>query len=248
MRSLRSFTFILLTFYTLCAMGKISISQSVLSSSISPTYTTNKIVAYEYWFDSNLNQKIYQNVTPVSALSLSTSIATGTMNPGIHSFNIRYKDMYGNWSLVSSDLFYKPIATSTQSGNTLVRYEYWFDNNYAQKVTQNIAPTQAFVLTSSLSSGTMNPGVHSFNIRFKDSYNNWSVVQSQLFYKPIATSTQTGNTLVRYEYWFDNNYIQKVTQTITPSQAFVLTSAIPTGTMNPGVRIFNIRLKDSYKN
>jgi PKD repeat protein len=231
---------------TCVTFAGISFNNNVLSSTVSPSYSVNTIVAYEYWFNNSYGQKVYQTVTPSAAINISTSIATGSIGPGVHSFNIRYKDQYNNWSMVNSDLFYKPFPSSSQSGNNMVAYEYWFDNGYAQKVFQTIGPTQAFVLNTSIGSGTISPGVHSFNIRFKDSYNRWSIVESSLFYKPFPSSSQSGNNMVAYEYWFDNGYAQKVSQTLTPSQAIVLNTSINTGTMSSGVHSFNIRFKDSY--
>jgi PKD repeat protein len=209
---------------------------------------TNVIIAYEYWFDQNYAQKVMVSTAPSSVLVLTSSVSTSTLQPGVHSFNIRFKDVYGNWSVVQSDLFYKPFTSLNQTANQLTAYEYWFDQNYSQKVMVSTAPSSVLVLTSSISASTLQPGVHSFNIRFKDVYGNWSVVQSDLFYKPFTSLNQTANQLTAYEYWFDQNYSQKVMVSTAPSSVLVLTSSISASALQPGVHSFNIRFKDVYGN
>jgi PKD repeat protein len=220
------------------------VSQFFYKISPSTAPTNRNIVEYEYWFDNDYANAVTQTVTSQQSLDLNTIIATGTINSGIHSFNIRFKDDTELWSSVLSQFFYKISPSTAPTNRNIVEYEYWFDNDYANAVIQTVTSQQSLDLNTIIATGTINSGIHSFNIRFKDDTELWSSVLSQFFYKISPSTSPTNRNIVEYEYWFDNDYANAVTQTVTSQQSLDLNTIIATGTINSGIHSFNIRFKD----
>jgi PKD repeat protein len=205
-----------------------------------------KIKYYEYWFDDNYSEKTSQNLSPMETVfDLQINEALDNYATGVHSFHFRAKDSLGKWSIVQSQLFYKPpVQISQLSSNRLILYEYWFDDNYSLKNT-GILTNSVFLLKDTLNLESFASGVHSFHFRSKDSLGRWSIVQNQLFYKPPVQASQlSSNRLIYYEYWFDNDYSAKDTSTLTNS-IFLLKDTINLESFASGVHSFHFRAKDS---
>jgi len=238
----------MLRFYSCLFLFFIEGCWSVLFSNQILITNTNVITAYEYWFDQNYAQKVTVSTSPSSVVVLTSSLSTSSLQPGVHSFNIRFKDAYGQWSIVQSDLFYKPFTQINLSSNQLVAYEYWFDQNYAQKVTVSTSPSSVIVLTSSLSTSSLQPGVHSFNIRFKDMFGQWSIAQSELFYKAASNQSVNNNKIAGYRYWIDTLFSKRVMVTFSvPLNPYVLNTPLTMTNIPKGIHTFNIQFMDSMK-
>jgi PKD repeat protein len=203
----------------------------------------NKIAAYEYWFDNNYGSKVYQSVTAVQSLNLNTAIATSSLNSGLHAVHFRAKDSNGKWSNAVSSFFMKAVTPAVNANNKISRYEYWYNNNYAQKVSVSPTANQNFQVIAALSTTTLNEGLNTIHIRFRDNAQNWSSVVSQFFYKLPAASA-VANKIKTYEYWFDNNYNQKVSTNVSAQQNVQVVSQINTNTLSPGLHTFHFRAKD----
>lgn len=66
----------------------------------------------------------------------------------------------------------------------VVSYDYWFNNDYSNKVTTNITtPSETFELNQIIATNGLSYGINTFNIRFKDNANLWSGVVSEFFTK-----------------------------------------------------------------
>lgn len=205
----------------------------------------NRINQYEYWFDSNYANKITTNITPVVNYQLNTQVATSTLSTGLHVINVRFRDDSLNYSSVISQFFYKMDATIPSSNSMLVGYEYWFDGDYANKISNSFSGTNSQEqLLNTVTTGSLNTGLHVFHIRFKDNSNKWSSVLSQFFYKQPVQGTFS--QMSSYEYWFDNDYGNKVSSSFSGvnSQETVI-SSIATGSLNSGLHVFHIRFKDT---
>ena len=198
--------------------------------------TAQNIVEYQYWFDNNYNSNTLVNISPNTILDLNTSLTgTNVLSPGSHNVNFRAKDNNGKWSTTITEQIFV-------TGNfNIDAYEYWFDNDYASKITTTItSPAPNYILISSLSTASVNFGSHNVNFRAKDSNGKWSTtITEQIFV--------SGNfNIEAYEYWFDNDYASKITTTITsPALNYILTSSLNTASVNYGSHLFNFRTKDS---
>ncbi|MBK7587360.1 MAG: hypothetical protein IPI22_03035 [Bacteroidetes bacterium] len=52
------------------------------------------------------------------------------------------------------------------------------------------------------------------------------------------------NKIKSYEYWFDNDFMSKVTTNITPVVSYNLNGNIPTTGLPGGLHVFNVRFQD----
>lgn len=201
------------------------------------------ITAYEYWFDDNYTGKVSQITLPKSTLQVNKLVNTNSLNIGLHIMHIRFKDDKALWSSVTSQHFYK-FPASNFIDNKIVNYEYWFDNDYTGKVIQNVSPLNPLQLLSDINVNSLNTGLHIFHSRFKDARSQWSSVVSQHFYK-LPTSSFVDNKIVEYEYWYDNDYANKVSTNESPQTTLQLISDMKTSTLAQGLHIFHTRFKDA---
>ena len=115
--------------------------------------------------------------------------------------------------LLLSLLMFLPLLSSAQ----LVRYEYWFDNNYAGKTPVTLDGSEAFVNTSVPTDG-LECGIHSLHFRVKRQDGWYSPVTSSLFFK--AATGESG----KIEYWFDNDFKNRTTVSLATAGEDKLTS------------------------
>ena len=188
------------------------------------TYGQNNVAGYEYWFDNNYNGKVHTDVSPVPELNLNSNVATSGLVSGIHTLNIRSWDSNGLFSSTLSSFFYK-IPNQATSDRKIAKYEYWFDNDYANVVSQTANNQQTFTLNTNLVPSMLTSGIHTFNIRFKDNTGFSSSTLSSFFYKVPEQST-FDRKIVSYEYWFDNDYANVVSQMANNQETFTLNTAI----------------------
>ncbi len=128
--------------------------------------------------------------------------------------------------------------------NSISKYEYWFDGDYANKTMVAIALTENFNMNDLISTTGLTDGVHTFNIRFQDDSGMWSSILSQFFYKLPPAST-IDRKLSEYEYWFDGDYANKSANSVALTDNLNLNALIPTAALNDGVHTYNIRFKDN---
>jgi hypothetical protein len=197
--------------------------------------TGHTITAYEYWFDDAFNNTISTTITsPTQTLQLDTNLATTNLAPGLHSFNIRFLDNSGNYSTTHVSYFYK-------TGHTITAYEYWFNEDIANKISQNITADSVVVINTTLNATALNAGVHLLNFRVKDDRGLWTAPLTAHFIR-------TTENIFGYEYWFDNNYAKKVVNTVAATNTLLLQTNINTDSITVGTHTFNIRFTDANGN
>ncbi|MCB2220224.1 MAG: PKD domain-containing protein [Bacteroidetes bacterium] len=125
----------------------------------------------------------------------------------------------------------------------LISYEYWFNNDYANKKVVPIAPAAQHQLNADIDASDLPDGVNIFNIRYKDENNTFSSTLSKVFYKNTEVTVSDKN-LVEYEYWFNNDYGNKQVVPITPAPNHQLNAEIDASDLSDGVNVFNIRYRD----
>ncbi|PKL85630.1 MAG: hypothetical protein CVV22_06920 [Ignavibacteriae bacterium HGW-Ignavibacteriae-1] len=219
----------------------------------------NKITNYEYWIDYAFANRIQNVINDAdSNLNLSESIDLTYLVQGIHTFNIRFKDSLNKWSVAQTSFFYKPANDSLMDNynypnNTLTAYEYWVDDDFVNRKYGVINPNTSLLnIDSFFLFENINSGIHKFVIRFKDNYGKWSVAQTSYFYHRANDSLMDNynypnNTLIAYEYWVDDNYIDKKYETLNPNTSIMnLDSNFLLENLNSGIHKFVIRFKDNY--
>lgn len=200
------------------------------------------IVQYQYWFDNNYAGNQVLNVTPKKVFDLNTSVPVTGLSDGMHVFHIRFKDDNGKWSSVLSNFIIKHPDGLYQA-QSITEYEYWYDSDYANRISQTVAPQTMLDLNVSLDMSTISDGMHVLNIRFKDGGNAWSSVLSSFVVK-YPSGQNSSKSIAGYEYWFDNNYANKVSQPVTPQVSYLLNSGVDVSSLSHGMHTMHIRFKD----
>jgi len=197
--------------------------------------------AFEYWYDDNYTDKVYQPVYPLQSGTLNTSFSTDNLDFGLHTFHLRFKDTKGHWSSVISEVFNK-LPIITDSTVKITGYEYWFDDDFNSRVSSAINPVSIFVHDSLLNTASLTEGLHTFHSRYKDDIGQWNAVVSEVFNK--IPSTNGERVLTNYEYWFDDDYSSMVFSPIEPVPLFVHDSVIDATSLPVGLHTFHGRYKD----
>jgi len=184
-------------------------------------FAQKQIKQYEYWFDNNDQAITTASITPSDTYTLNTSVSTSGLPEGLHTFRLRFQDVSGVWSTTTNQFFNK---TTFISNNGIVKYEYWFDNDYVGKSTETISANDSFSLVSSITTVNMIEGLHTFYVRFQDKAGAWSVPSIQFFIKQPVNLPIGENKMVAYRYWLDKNFSQQITVTVDPINPLILSS------------------------
>ncbi|MEA1873436.1 MAG: T9SS type A sorting domain-containing protein [Bacteroidota bacterium] len=215
-----------------------------LSQSAAPG--ANKIVEYQYWFDAGFDAAVNQTVTASQNYQMLTDIDASAITPGVHLFYIRHKDDLGQWSSPVAQFFYKFSEQVFVQNNEISRYQYWFDDGFDDAVSQSIPSSSNFQLISDIDATALSSGVHIFYLRFQDEKGQWSSPVAQFIYKmAIPESGLEPNEIVAYQYWFDANHDDVITESVSATQNLLLATDIDAGAINPGVHIFYLRFLDN---
>ncbi len=186
--------------------------------------STNKVVAYEFWFDSDYANATHQNITASQNFELLANVNANALSNGPHIFYVRFLDEAGRWSAPVSHFVFKGGLLPTGT-NKIVAYEHWFDSDYANAIHQSISASQNFELITSIDANALRSGPHLFYIRFLDEAGRWSSPISHFIFK--AKQVPAGNNLVnQYRYWFDGDFSTVVHKTLSnPQTAVFINSA-----------------------
>lgn len=98
-----------------------------------------------------------------------------------------------------------PVMTLAQ---TLTRYEYWFDDDFASRQSSSLSGSYK-VLRLSIDTYFMPLGVHKFSFRVRQSDGHYSAISSSLFLKRMTAESTA------LEYWFDDNFDQRESRSIS---------------------------------
>ncbi|MEO0900136.1 MAG: CUB domain-containing protein [Bacteroidota bacterium] len=210
----------------------------------SATYTARfaEIENYEYWFDEDYTNKVTSSVG-LNGDFLDTSFPTTGLTEGLHTLHIRFQDDLKQWSSVISQYFQK-LPEFSNGVPKIVSYEYWFDEDYAGKVQVPLTPSKEILTLDSLDVTSLTRGLHTFHIRYKDELGRWSSVLSQYIHK-LPDLNGGKPELVSFEYWFDDDYSNKASVSLTPSQDILTLDSLDLTTLTRGLHTFHIRYKDN---
>ena len=189
---------------------------------------------YEYWLDNDYASR-------TSATSTTADVAlnvdlTGKL-PGVHFFNLRMQDATtSEWGGLYRYLFFVGANGNAGTG-TMSQYDYWLDNNYANRKT--IAGT-TIDAPLSIDVSSLLPGVHFFNFRAKDTNGKLGGLYRYLFF--VGANSNSSATMSQYDYWLDNDYANR---TSVEGTTIDTPLSIDISSLLPGVHFFNYRAKDN---
>ncbi len=196
------------------------------------------VAKYQYWFDNRPQDSVTVAITPTNDFNLITNIPASTLSNGLHTFHIRFKPNGKEWSSVSSSSFYKAPVNITG----ISKYQYWFNRSAQDSVTVNISPVSDFNLVSDINTNSLPAGLHSFHIRFKPDGKEWSVIESDFFYKsPFNIVSNNSIQVVRY--WFNDESENKV-DVVVPDFNGEIERLIDVKPVLPGRHQLNYQLRD----
>lgn len=149
---------------------------------------SNEVNSYEYWFDENYAHRM---VMSASGDSVTLAFDLNGLSPGVHSLSLRPRTSNGTVGPATSMLFVNELA--------VVAYEYWFDDDIANKVTANASGNN---LQLPISVNHLSGDVHYLNFRAQHTDGTWGTLMRKVF---VLKSNITG-----YDYSFGNDSIKHV--------------------------------------
>jgi len=155
------------------------------------------VTDYEYWIDGDYQAK---RVSKVFGGNIITDFDVSQLPMGVHYFNFRAKNSDGVWGNLSRYLFF--VSDMPSDNATITDVEYWLDADYNNKVDVKSSKSDFFTL---IDVSLVEPGVHYFNFRAKNSDGVWGNLSRYLVYVP-ADEGDTDSPLVGYRYNFNQQY------------------------------------------
>ena len=137
----------------------------------------------EYWFDDDMGQR---ETFPVWGVDnwIAVDLDAKALSLGIHSITFRIGCTGGFFSFSSKHFFVKGINPYAPE-QLLNKYIYWFDDDLANAEHADITPAvRTFELNTDIPTTDLLPGRHTFNIKFKDNYEQFTKLSTDFFLKP----------------------------------------------------------------
>jgi hypothetical protein len=132
------------------------------------------------------------------------------------------------------------LSASTYAQNQIVSYEYWFDEDVANKTVVSTTPMQVLNLETGLPTSSLNTGLHKVQMRGKDLNGAYSAAVVQYFLK--VNAGETG--VAAYEYWWDDDVANAVEVGVGNTDVFELATSIDAQSIPQGLHRFHIRFRD----
>lgn len=199
----------------------------------------------EYWFGTDFSNRTAQSVTPNGANLVAFDIPypDNGSNDMTEPFHFRFRDNAGNWSPIHT----QDILSTISSTNFNVDVEYWFDENFANKVV--VSTNEIFnsgVLDFQEANIPWQAGAQKIHYRFKTSYNQWSPI---LTYNR-ETAINSNNKVVQVEYWFENDFNNRILQPVlfNGNNELLFDIAFPDNGINELDQTFHCRFIDLVGN
>jgi hypothetical protein len=203
----------------------------------------NAVTQAQYFVDSLQNTgSVTVNVSPDANNQFAVPINI-TLSQGIHTISFRVKDDTGLWSLYHTKTFLVLGTGVTNGQNSIVKGEYFFDNNdsTANRIQENItldANNQVIIpITINLTQG-----IHTVSFRVKDANGLWSLFHTKTF---LVIGAGTGNGAIsQVEYFIDNEPgFNNGTQIpfVSSSNQMIFDISLPN--LSQGVHVLYVRVK-----
>ena len=114
---------------------------------------------YQFWIDDSKDEAVYGTM---NGEDINLSLDVGSLNPGVHFYNIRAYETVGKkikWGSLFRYLFCIPKYAGEDAPSNLKGYEYWLDDDYEHRVTAAANGDEKEVLHS-VDVSALAPGVH----------------------------------------------------------------------------------------
>jgi hypothetical protein len=168
----------------------------------------------------------------------------------------RYRDFAINMIVTTIKLEVSDITSSSEiiiddlqvkTSPKIAGYEYWYNDNYANKTVTPVALTQQLTINQTIPTTGLPNGINILNFRSYDNLGQYSSVMSHFFYKTSASESTLNPKIVAYQYWIDNDYANAVEVSTPVNQQVIINELISMNSLSLGIHNFNIRFKDENK-
>jgi PKD repeat protein len=150
------------------------------------TEGNKNITNLEYWMDGNTANKVSKTITPNNPYHWEELIPTEDIPNGLHTFNVRWKDEKGIWTMVYTQFFVKDENQFTSLGeNKIVGYRLWFSEepDYFENIP--VVSTEKLIeINDSVPLTYLPKGRHQIAYQLKDARGVWSPVIADSIDKP----------------------------------------------------------------
>ncbi len=159
---------------------------------------SQQIVEAEYYFDVDPG---FGLGTPISITAnqdisdLTVSVDVSGISEGIHNLIVRAKDDFGSWSMTHKQIILKTQLPSSSPVSTM---EYYFDNDPGEGNGTSISFTPDVDVVDHMaliSTAGVSEGIHTLNVRSKNSDESWSHVASRAIFVSAPLSIKDVVTL-----------------------------------------------------
>lgn len=164
----------------------------------------------EYWIDNDYEHRTLTTISGDTYNLDDIEIDLTGYTPGVHFYNVRVQDADGIWGAPQRIIFSIPAVTSGETPKNLKQYEYWIDDDYANKKTRAAADDE-YPDDFSISVSSLSPGVHYLNLRVQDLDDIWGAPQRTLFSIPVPQPSTVEKLITGYSYAFNDNAYTSVT-------------------------------------
>ncbi|MDS1031841.1 T9SS type A sorting domain-containing protein [Porphyromonadaceae sp. NP-X] len=150
------------------------------------TEGNKNITNLEYWMDGNTANRVSKTITPNNPYHWEELIPTDELQNGLHTFNVRWKDEKGIWTMVHTLFFVKDENQFTSLGeNKIVGYRLWFSEepDYFENIPVT-AIENVVAINDSVPLTYLPKGRHQIAYQLKDARGVWSPVIADSIDKP----------------------------------------------------------------
>jgi PKD repeat protein len=162
-----------------------------------------------------------------------------SINQMVTTIKFMVNDITNASEIIMDDLQIKYTLTPK-----IVGYEYWFNDDFANKTTTAVTSTQQLMINQTIPTTGLMQGINTINFRSFDNSGKYSSIISHFFYKTSLTESNQAPEIVAYEYWIDNDYANAVIVNTPVQQQLNINELMSMTTLNNGVHNFHIRFKD----
>ena len=182
---------------------------------------------YEYWFDNDIDNRAKVGFTSRDNAFIDGKISTGTLSEGLHTFHLRASPKGTYWSSTVSQQVYKGNGTGGM-------YEYWFDEDLANRTTINVTSTNNLLVVNGVVTGSLTEGLHTFHLRASPTGAYWTSTISQQIYK----GNSAGGA---YEYWYDDKFGEREKISLGRQNNISVIASLNTSSITEGFHTFHLR-------
>lgn len=125
------------------------------------------------------------------------------------------------------------VAAAAFAQDLSLRYEYWTDSDFDNRVSGSCNEQEVTFATSLRG---LTPGLHSLNFRAREDDAVWGSIHRYLFM--VAPDKTLDN--IGYESWIDGDYNHRITGIASDS---IITGFIDMKSLSPGLHCYNVRVQ-----